>query len=108
MLYVPSPSSCFFFFLFIPRPPRSTRTDPLFPFTTLYRSPLPVNSLVAIVLIGIASPLCADGHADIASGKRQQVGFRSAEIPLRQGRFPAPDSLDPEILARGEIAGRNR
>src|SRR3546814_3242263 len=28
-----------FFFLMIPRPPRSTRTDTLFPYTTLFRSP---------------------------------------------------------------------
>src|SRR3546814_6379538 len=34
-------SSCFllFFFLMIRRPPRSTRTDTLFPYTTLFRSP---------------------------------------------------------------------
>src|SRR3546814_14476262 len=30
-----------FFFLMILRPPRSTRTDTLFPDTTLFRSPLP-------------------------------------------------------------------
>src|SRR3546814_4692879 len=30
--------SAFFFFLMIPRPPRSTRTDTLFPYTTLFRS----------------------------------------------------------------------
>src|SRR3546814_11853547 len=29
-----------FFFLMIRRPPRSTRTDTLFPYTTLFRSPL--------------------------------------------------------------------
>src|SRR3546814_11283666 len=29
----------FFFFLIIRRPPRSTRTDTLFPYTTLFRSP---------------------------------------------------------------------
>src|SRR3546814_14168636 len=29
---------CFFFFLIIRRPPRSTRTDTLFPYTTLFRS----------------------------------------------------------------------
>src|SRR3546814_12302248 len=29
-----------FFFLIIRRPPRSTRTDTLFPYTTLFRSPL--------------------------------------------------------------------
>src|SRR3546814_14127305 len=31
-------STCMFFFLMIPRPPRSTRTDTLFPYTTLFRS----------------------------------------------------------------------
>src|SRR3546814_8153260 len=31
----------FFFFLMIRRPPRSTRTDTLFPYTTLFRSPSP-------------------------------------------------------------------
>src|SRR3546814_14124705 len=31
-------SSCFVFFLMIRRPPRSTRTDTLFPYTTLFRS----------------------------------------------------------------------
>src|SRR3546814_12077806 len=30
--------SSFFFFLMIRRPPRSTRTDTLFPYTTLFRS----------------------------------------------------------------------
>src|SRR3546814_10389227 len=29
---------CIFFFLIIPRPPRSTRTKTLFPYTTLFRS----------------------------------------------------------------------
>src|SRR3546814_1628638 len=29
-----------FFFLMIRRPPRSTRTDTLFPYTTLFRSPM--------------------------------------------------------------------
>src|SRR3546814_21018167 len=30
--------ACFFFFLMIRRPPRSTRTDTLFPYTTRFRS----------------------------------------------------------------------
>src|SRR3546814_15652020 len=33
-------SVLFFFFLMIRRPPRSTRTDTLFPYTTLFRSQL--------------------------------------------------------------------
>src|SRR3546814_15742650 len=32
---------CFVFFLMILRPPRSTRTDTLFPYTTLFRSSRP-------------------------------------------------------------------
>src|SRR3546814_13103701 len=32
---------CVFFFLMIRRPPRSTRTDTLFPYTTLFRSGRP-------------------------------------------------------------------
>src|SRR3546814_14995017 len=33
----------FFFFLMIRRPPRSTRTDTLFPYTTLFRSDRPAH-----------------------------------------------------------------
>src|SRR3546814_13872632 len=33
---------CFIFFLMLRRPPRSTRTDTLFPYTTLFRSSTPI------------------------------------------------------------------
>src|SRR3546814_18591283 len=39
MLYVKIRTVTVFFFLMIRRPPRSTRTDTLFPYTTLFRSP---------------------------------------------------------------------
>src|SRR3546814_1739665 len=48
MLFVSSRSYIlfwFFFFLMIRRPPRSTRTDTLFPYTTLFRSQFAVGSL---------------------------------------------------------------
>src|SRR3546814_11343772 len=38
-----------FFFLMIRRPPRSTRTDTLFPYTTLFRSPEADRSAVLAV-----------------------------------------------------------
>src|SRR3546814_7086585 len=38
MLSLSSHYLFFFYFLMIPRPPRSTRTDTLFPYTTLFRS----------------------------------------------------------------------
>src|SRR3546814_8053129 len=37
-MYVPYLFCRFFFFLMLRRPPRSTRTDTLFPYTTLFRS----------------------------------------------------------------------
>src|SRR3546814_19789252 len=48
----------FLFFLMIRRPPRSTRTDTLFPYTTLFRSPygpfaqqrLPVRDLAGLAI----------------------------------------------------------
>src|SRR3546814_11583091 len=40
----------FFFFLMIRRPPRSTRTDTLFPYTTLFRSTSPYVRKVRIVI----------------------------------------------------------
>src|SRR3546814_8717390 len=38
---------CFCFFLVIRRPPRSTRTDTLFPYTTLFRSLMPLSCVWA-------------------------------------------------------------
>src|SRR3546814_12714665 len=40
-------SFIFFFFLMIRRPPRSTRTDTLFPYTTLFRSYIALHGYVA-------------------------------------------------------------
>src|SRR3546814_16031639 len=37
---------CFIFFLMIRRPPRSTRTDTLFPYTTLFRSSIATLPLI--------------------------------------------------------------
>src|SRR3546814_2880246 len=39
--------SILFFFLMIRRPPRSTRTDTLFPYTTLFRSPVWSGQVIA-------------------------------------------------------------
>src|SRR3546814_15713744 len=53
----------FFFFLMIRRPPRSTRTDTLFPYTTLFRSDRPAcaaGHALLRVLAGVGA--CADGH----------------------------------------------
>src|SRR3546814_13147399 len=52
----------------IRRPPRSTRTDTLFPYTTLFRSHLPVRSYLAVPVISRSGEVIGGlffGHADI-------------------------------------------
>src|SRR3546814_15944095 len=53
---------CFFFFLMIRRPPRSTRTDTLFPYTTLFRSAQAQLVLAELVVQG-----CGGVHAVVAN-----------------------------------------
>src|SRR3546814_4160931 len=47
----------FFFFLMIRRPPRSTRTDTLFPYTTLFRSRVGGATLSRLILSLLVTPL---------------------------------------------------
>src|SRR3546814_3486461 len=54
-----------FFFLMIRRPPRSTRTDTLFPYTTLFRSSSHDGGWVDLVLdkfVGSAQQLSSHDH----------------------------------------------
>src|SRR3546814_11563537 len=64
-----------FFFLMKPRPPRSTRTDTLFPYTTLFRS-------------------CVHGHP-LARGEQD----RHARPDVLHGQIVAPATLSPATLA---------
>src|SRR3546814_11830499 len=52
----------FFFFLMIRRPPRSTRTDTLFPYTTLFRSVLLLQAWEGEELIGLLPVTTAHRH----------------------------------------------
>src|SRR3546814_10633780 len=74
-----------FFFLMIRRPPRSTRTDTLFPYTTLFRS-LPMKTLATFLVcafaLGDASAASAQAHPDTAAPKphaHSAVAARSEE-----------------------------
>src|SRR3546814_15761215 len=58
-------SNCFFF-LMIRRPPRSTRTDTLFPYTTLFRSLYPADE--AILPQPVHTPRHGVVHQIIAAG----------------------------------------
>src|SRR3546814_13248501 len=67
---------CLFFFLMIRRPPRSTRTDTLFPYTTLFRS-----------------------AASAACGLREFVNAGSEEYPLHAG-YAARNGISAAACAR--------
>src|SRR3546814_10069834 len=68
-----------FFFLMIRRPPRSTRTDTLFPYTTLFRSPRRGRVRRA----RLAATACRARHG--AAGDRELVGVDSAHHPSKAG-----------------------
>src|SRR3546814_9931839 len=67
----------------IRRPPRSTRTDTLFPYTTLFRSGRPSEHDAAI---GPAIQGGTEDHVDIAAvmGERQAEAFEPGDARLRR------------------------
>src|SRR3546814_18915115 len=82
-------------FLMIRRPPRSTRTDTLFPYTTLFRSPA----------CRFDPRLRAGGDRDTAAADRRDGRF---DPRLRQGgdlfcrvSMAATKSFDPRLRAGG-------
>src|SRR3546814_15238283 len=65
---------CFLFFLMIRRPPRSTRTDTLFPYTTLFRSLDPVREARGADEVEIiAAALIALGIAGVGRDFRREL-----------------------------------
>src|SRR3546814_965971 len=73
------------FFLMVRRPPRSTRTDTLYPYTTLFRSP-------RLERMGIMGPLRAPRHvagrgARLSGTGRKAPGFRGPQHRLTGCRF---------------------
>src|SRR3546814_15374264 len=89
----------------IRRPPRSTRTDTLFPYTTLFRSRYPVYDAelkgfgVIVLPSGIISYIVEyrpDGGGRNVAKKRMTLG-RVGEITPDQARTIARDRMAEEI-----------
>src|SRR3546814_9382762 len=95
---------CLFFFLMIRRPPRSTRTDTLFPYTTLFRSGLERIGTDRKPKSGLRSEhrtMPRDRHADPIRPDRAVAGFDPAHLP----------DLDDEVLhfaILGDVAAQRR
>src|SRR3546814_14268273 len=80
-----------FFFLMIRRPPRSTRTDTLFPYTTLFRS---IAELA--VMMGVDDWM---GHT---VGEMSHGDQRVVEVALALARKPRLLLLDEPTAGMGE------
>src|SRR3546814_13844007 len=95
-----------FFFLRIRRPPRSTRTDTLFPYTTLFRSPAKIAR----------SDMVGDRHGTVANSGRKQFGEkRGSRTISRSGKGAQPqdgEDDDSNIAVRrddfAKIVSRTR
>src|SRR3546814_14710171 len=74
----------FVFFLMIRRPPRSTRTDTLFPYTTLFRSTAPTSSTNSAP---IAAATCSTGRSAKVRYWRNTPLRRSESIRGDRTRF---------------------
>src|SRR3546814_13797532 len=83
----------FFFFLMIRRPPRSTLTDTLFPYTTLFRSG---------VFLGDGSDV-ADVHLDREVGvvRRVRLADRGHDDRVDEGRHRAAVDHPRRLLELG-------
>src|SRR3546814_1006984 len=73
----------FFFFLMIRRPPRSTRTDTLFPYTTLFRS---MFSVVVVVVVRSASVVRSSIRAPSAEVVRPRSDRHFKKCPFEVRR----------------------
>src|SRR3546814_1415640 len=68
-----------FFFLMIRRPPRSTRTDTLFPYTTLFRSVVKLGLLVGAAPLRLQRPDRGAEHGNRQTADEDSQRARSEE-----------------------------
>src|SRR3546814_18185050 len=85
---------CGLFFLMIRRPPRSTRTDTLFPYTTLFRSEHHAKQRLArIEADGTGGAPLTLGHGDKAAAHDLREVRRRDHAERGNGRGPARDGF---------------
>src|SRR3546814_14498311 len=87
-----------FFFLRIRRPPRSTRTDTLFPYTTLFRS-------IGIQVLGTAIGFVGDGLGPLVGQSNLGFGFSLYGIVVVLLVFVLADVFDRGAAMRDDLEG---
>src|SRR3546814_12627065 len=90
----------FFFFLMIRRPPRSTRTDTLFPYTTLFRSAQPGAGRLQQGRVRGADATAQQADGKPAGPCRQRIRSDFMRSALAQRMVPV---LAAALLAAGGV-----
>src|SRR3546814_13293267 len=100
-------SALILLFLIIRRPPRSTRTDTLFPYTTPFRSRL-VRARRAAG--SAAADLAADHRRLRSAGAARRAGdvHPAAPVPRRRGRVPRRGRRAHRALAVSAVPAADR
>src|SRR3546814_5822883 len=85
----------------IRRPPISTRTDTLFPYTTLFRSVIVGEQYVALEMLG-------RGAGIVAQPREAEIGAQRVEQRerLRRGRIESEQTVGELVADIGELGGR--
>src|SRR3546814_4402956 len=97
----------------IRRPPRSTRTDTLFPYTTLFRSPADSRVRLAASLL---SDVAWSANPDFRAERGTEIGlhgnWRSIDIPgrilLARALYAGFGGADAEFPAMGGLVSAER
>src|SRR3546814_12114001 len=90
-----------FFFLMIRRPPRSTRTDTLFPYTTLFRSSI-LPRVSTNLLSGLIETLAGGAY-----GGRADLPEIASDLHMEvDDLFPVAETL--QMLRFAEIEGGDK
>src|SRR3546814_11073248 len=103
-----------FLFLMIRRPPRSTRTDTLFPYTTLFRSEHVLARTAAIDRCGAFGTDAeharrrAVGQCRIARGDDEQIALRGEAVGVDIAAVRLCRGVDVAFAIQGDVAARDK
>src|SRR3546814_15835384 len=94
----------FLFFFIIRRPPRSTRTDTLFPYTTLFRSVIVFFDEMDSIFRTRGSGVSSDVETTVVPQLLSEIdGVEGLENVIVIGASNREDMIDPAILRPGRL-----
>src|SRR3546814_118385 len=88
----------YFFFLMIRRPPRSTRTDTLFPYTTLFRSLRRSDASSRQAYFGSGETYSSTLARLQAQMEAMEARYRLEQLPLTPAQEAAKGEMAPALV----------